>query len=121
MNEISTPNAVGNSVKVHLDRVSGKIPQSLTNQLRQNPVGKIVDFKITDGQGIGYIIEFGDGSKNWFFENEVEINSSKETPIITGTKIVYIKHKQFQYHNLLSMLNPKNFIEWLIYSLKDVV
>jgi len=44
----------------------------LINQLTEDPRGTVIDYKMTDGiGGIGVVIKMTDGSKHWFFADEV--------------------------------------------------
>ena len=62
---------IGSTITIKLDRVRDRIPPNLTEQLTKDPRGKVVDYKMTDGKGIGVVIKFSDGTTNWFFEDEV--------------------------------------------------
>jgi hypothetical protein len=59
---------VGQKVRVRRlrDRVSNVIVQRL------GQVGTIQDFKMTDGSGVGVLIQFDDKFATWFFEDEIE-------------------------------------------------
>lgn len=59
---------VGQKVRVRRlrDRVSNDIVQRL------GQMGIIQDFKMTDGSGVGVLIQFEDKFATWFFEDEVE-------------------------------------------------
>ncbi len=59
---------VGQKVQVRRlrDRVSNEIVQRL------GQTGTIRNFKITDGNGVGVLIQFDDRFATWFFEDEVE-------------------------------------------------
>ena len=64
---------IGSNVSVDLDRVRDRIPGALMSVLRNNPRGKVVDYKMTDGLGgIGLVLELSDGTTNWFFDNEIK-------------------------------------------------
>ena len=65
-------NRIGSTVKVNLDKVRDRIPVKLLNQLSDDPRGKVVDYKMTDGLGIGVVLKLSDGSTSWFFEDEVK-------------------------------------------------
>ena len=65
-------NRIGSIVKVNLDKVRDRIPVRLLNQLSDDPRGKVVDYKMTDGLGIGVVLKLSDGSTSWFFEDEVK-------------------------------------------------
>jgi hypothetical protein len=59
---------IGQKVKVYRlrDRVSPDIVSKL------GKVGTIKEFKMTDGSGVGAIVEFEDRSTTWFFEDELK-------------------------------------------------
>ncbi|MDY6805219.1 MAG: DUF2862 domain-containing protein [Cyanobacteriota bacterium] len=61
---------IGQQVKVR--GINERIPAKIVNQLKQNRVGKIVGYKMVDGSGVGYIVEFANSMSTWFFENELE-------------------------------------------------
>ena len=59
---------IGQKVKVYRlrDRVSPVIVSKL------GKVGTIKDFKMTDGSGVGIVVQFDDNSSTWFFEDELK-------------------------------------------------
>lgn len=59
---------IGQKVKVYRlrDRVNRKIVDKL------GKVGTIKDFRMTDGSGVGVIVQFEDKSATWFFEDEIK-------------------------------------------------
>lgn len=61
---------IGQQVKVR--GITERIPAQIVNQLKQNRVGKIVGYKMVDGSGVGYIVEFSNNLSTWFFEEELE-------------------------------------------------
>ena len=71
MSQAVTLLRIGTTVRVNVDQVKDRISASLLQQLRQDPRGRVVDYKMTDGGGIGLILEFRDSNRSWFFENEV--------------------------------------------------
>ena len=36
-------------------------------------MGKISDFRITDGKGIGVVLQLSNGKEQWFFEDEIDL------------------------------------------------
>ena len=62
---------IGSRTKVNLERVRDRIPPNLIQKLIKDPSGKVLDYKMTDGTGIGVVLELNDGSKRWFFEDEL--------------------------------------------------
>ena len=61
---------IGQKVKVR--RVRQQIPASIISRLKQNPIGTIKDFKMVDGSGIGFLVQFEESVGTWFFEDELE-------------------------------------------------
>ena len=57
--------------RIRITRVRDRIPSVLVELLKQDANGIVVDFRTTDGQGIGVIVELSDGSTCWFFEDEI--------------------------------------------------
>ncbi len=62
---------IGSKIKINLDRVKDRIPGNLVQKLTKDPRGTVLDYKMTDGGGVGVIVQLNDGSKNWFFEDEL--------------------------------------------------
>ena len=63
---------IGSKIKINIERVRDRIPSELIDQLSQDPRGTVIDYKMTDGRGgIGVVLKMNDGSKQWFFEDEV--------------------------------------------------
>ena len=62
---------IGSKIKINIERVRDRIPSYLINQLTEDPRGTVIDYKMTDGRGIGLVLKLKDGSQNWFFEDEV--------------------------------------------------
>ena len=62
---------IGSKIKINLEKVRDRIPPQLINQLSKDPGGTVLDYKMTDGGGVGVVLKLADGTKNWFFESEV--------------------------------------------------
>ncbi len=71
MIEDSTKLSKGQILKVDIDRVEDRLPKKLFKLLSQEPFGKLVGFKMVDGNQFGLVIELNIGSTQWFFENEL--------------------------------------------------
>ena len=56
--------------KVRVRRLRDRVPDTVIAKLGQ--VGTIRDYKMTDGSGVGVLVQFDDKSATWFFEDEVE-------------------------------------------------
>ncbi len=113
---------IGSTVNINLKRINENISTDLKDQILKYPYGKVVGYKITDGVGLGLIIELSNGEKFWFFEKEININTSEASfnkyPLSTAN----IKSHSFNYSkNIKEVINPIMFIKWLKISLNDVI
>ena len=119
---------IGNTVKVNLELTKDRLTKETIEALKISSNCSIIDFKITDGRGIGVILNLSNGKEEWFFENEIQI-LDEEGNIIEYTEIDNEKNNflfsvinKVNYENkfkIKELLNPINFITWLILSLKD--
>jgi hypothetical protein len=59
---------IGQKVKVYRlkDRVNRKVAGTL------GKVGTIKEYRMTDGSGVGMVVQFDDRSSTWFFEDEIK-------------------------------------------------
>ena len=71
MSQTATALRIGSKVRVDLDRVRDRIPSALILQIKSNPRGTIKGYKMTDGTGIGVVLELSDGTTSWFFDDEI--------------------------------------------------
>jgi hypothetical protein len=62
---------IGQKVKVL--RLRQKMGADVIEKIKQNPMGTVKDFKMTDGSGVGVVVDFGNGVSTWFFEDEVQV------------------------------------------------
>ena len=79
-------------------------------------------YKITDGTDIGLIIKLNNGSSAWFFNNELNQIDSSLISNTFSNKSIAKKNKAIIFKKGIKyVLNPNNFIKWLISSLRDVI
>jgi Protein of unknown function (DUF2862) len=59
---------IGQKVKVYRikDRVNGSVAGTL------GKVGTIKGYRMTDGSGVGVVVQFDDRTSTWFFEDEIK-------------------------------------------------
>ena len=121
---------IGNTVKVNLQLSKDRLSREVINSLNISSIGTISGFKITDGKGIGVILKLSNGKEQWFFENEIEILDNNGNVIETNIDrndnnnfiVTFTKNLKYENKNKISdLLNPLNFLIWLIISLKDVI
>ena len=61
----------GQKLRVDLDRVRDRLPSNLSIQLKSDPYGYLVGFKMVDGNSFGLVLRFEAGHTSWFFEDEL--------------------------------------------------
>ena len=120
---------IGNSVHVNLELSRDRLSKEIIDTINISSIGTIKDFRITDGKGIGVILILSNGKEQWFFENEIEILDNngnileKNIEKIDNNNFILETFKDLKYENkgkISDLLNPINFITWLIVSIKDI-
>ena len=117
---------IGKSVQVNLELSKDRLNKEILDALNISPVGKINDFKITDGKGIGVVLELSNGKEQWFFEDEIDLldengdvikrNLDKEVKNIF--LLDALRKLKYESKNQISeLLNPINFFVWILVSL----
>tara|TARA_B100000674_G_scaffold349773_1_gene293104 strand:- start:198 stop:584 length:387 start_codon:yes stop_codon:yes gene_type:complete len=119
---------IGSPVKINVNLSKDRLTSKTLNSIKECSKFKVKDFRLTDGKGIGVIVEFSNGEEEWFFENEIEIldengkiiprSYTKEKNLIFNDFLKDLKYKSKT--NIKDLINPINFFSWLIYSIKDV-
>ena len=120
---------IGNSVQINLKLSKDRLTKETIDAINVSSLGKISDFRITDGKGIGVVLKLSNGKEQWFFEDEIDLLDNN------GNKIKKINYKKdnnnlkFDFSRLLmyenknkvsDLLNPINFFIWLVVSFKDI-
>ena len=57
--------------KVRVLRVRDRIPAELVAALKADPTGTVKEYRVTDGKGIGVVVDLAGGGSTWFFEDEI--------------------------------------------------
>jgi len=120
---------IGNSVQVNVELSKDRLTKETIDAIKVSSLGKISDFRITDGKGIGVVLQLSNGKEQWFFEDEIDLldengnvikknNDKKEN----GNFIFdFLRGLIYENKNKASeLLNPINFFIWLIVSFKDI-
>ena len=65
----------GQLLEVDLDNLRDTLPVDLISKLKKDPLGKLVGYKMVDGNQFGLVVNLNIGVTQWFFEQELtEIN-----------------------------------------------
>jgi hypothetical protein len=56
--------------KVKICRLRDRVSTEIAGKLGK--VGVVTNFKMTDGSGVGAVVEFADQTSSWFFEDELQ-------------------------------------------------
>ena len=120
---------IGNSVQINLEQSKDRLTKEIIDTINVSSVGKILDFRITDGKGIGVILQLSNGEKQWFFEDEIDlldengnllkkINDNEEKNNFSFNILTRLKYEN--KNKVSELLNPINFFLWLVVSFKDI-
>ena len=120
---------IGNSVQVNLNLSKDRLTKDIVDAIKVSSIGVIKEFRITDGKGIGVVLRLSNGKEQWFFEDEIDIldengeiikrniDLNKKNNLISNTL------NELKYENkkkVMDLLNPINFMVWIIASFKDI-
>ena len=119
---------IGNSVQVNLELSKDRLTKETIDAINVSSLGKISDFRITDGKGIGVVLQLSNGEEQWFFEDEIDLldengNVIKKNIEKKNSNFIfdYLRDLNYESKNKVSeLLNPINFFIWLVVSFKDI-
>ena len=134
---------IGSTVQIKLDLAKNRLTKESIQAIEVSSRYKIIDFKITDGKGIGVVLKLSNGKEEWFFEDEIdildengEIIETSDTEdeknlifeifnfikIVSWTLLALVIPTEYrQTSKIKDLLNPLNFLSWLINSFKDIL
>ena len=120
---------IGNSVQVNLQLSKDRLTKETIDAINVSSLGKISDFRITDGKGIGVVLQLSNGKEQWFFEDEIDLLDENGNVIKKNddkkekSNFIFNFLREFNYENknkVSELLNPINFFIWLVVSFKDI-
>ena len=59
---------IGTYVQINLERSKDRLNKEIIEAVNVSSVGKICDFRITDGKGIGVVLLLSNGKENGFLK-----------------------------------------------------
>ena len=123
---------VGSRIIVEKSKIENVLPKKILDDLPQMINGEVIDYKMTDGMDIGYVLITDSNLKIWIFNNELNEQTKKEyniedpnksTNLITKQLLSRIDKVEYELNGnsgIKKLANPFNLISWLIYTLKDI-
>ena len=123
---------VGSRIIVEKSKIANVLPSKILDDLPQLINGEVIDYKMTDGMDIGYVLITDSNLKIWIFNNELNEQTKKEyniedpnksTNLITKQLLSRIDKVEYELNGnrgIINVANPFNLISWLIYTLKDI-
>ena len=120
---------IGNSVQINLELSKDRLTKEIVDAINVSSVAKISDFRITDGKGIGVVLQLSNGKEQWFFEEEIDlldengnvIKKNNDKKKNSNFIFDFLRGLNYENKNKVSeLLNPINFFIWLVVSFKDI-
>ena len=123
---------LGSIIKVEKSKIENVLPKKILDDLPQIINGEVIDYKMTDGMDIGYVLVTDNNLKIWIFNNELNEQTKKEyeiedsnrsTNLITKELLSQIDKVEYELsgnRSIKKIANPLNLISWLIFTLKDI-
>ena len=123
---------LGSMIKVEKSEIENVLPKKILDDLPQIINGEVIDYKMTDGMDIGYVLVTDNNLKIWIFNNELNEQTKKEyeiedlnrsTNLITKEILSQINKVEYELggnRSIKKIANPFNLISWLIFTLKDI-
>ncbi len=120
---------IGYSVQVNLELSKDRLTKETIDAINVSSLGKICDFRITDGKGIGVVLQLSNGKEQWFFEDEIDlldengnvIKKNDDKKENSNFIFNFLNGLNYKNKNKVSeLLNPINFFIWLVVSFKDI-
>ena len=120
---------VGYSVQINLGLSKDRLSKEVIDAIKVSSVAKISDFRITDGKGIGVILQLSNGKEQWFFEDEIDlldengnvIKKNNDKKVNSNFIFDFLRGLNYENKNKVNeLINPINFLIWMIVSFKDI-
>ena len=130
--EINPLIPIGTKIKVDKSKIENLLPNKLLDDLPQMINGEIVDYKMTDGMSIGYVLKTENNLRIWIFTTELNEETRKEYRLAETKKYYNRENSDFilgKYKvayqingnkKIKTIANPINLINWLIFTMKVI-
>ena len=123
---------IGEKIKVDKSKIENLLPNKLLDDLPKIINGEIIDYKMTDGMGIGYVLMTDNNQKIWIFNTELNQQTKNEYRLDDTNKFNnpnnnYLILGKFKVNyelngnmSIKTIANPINLTKWFIFTLKDI-
>ena len=123
---------LGTKINVDKSKINNLIPEKILDSLPQKISGKVIDYKMTDGMSIGYVLITENNKKIWIFNNELDSQTKNKYKLNNTDNLTYtnsqktilgsikVDYEMNGNKQIKTITNPLNLIYWLIYTLKDI-
>ena len=123
---------VGSVIKIEKAKIENVLPKKILEDLPQMINAEVIDYKMTDGMDIGYVLMTENNIKIWIFDNELNEqtkreykieSSNKPTNLLTIELLSRIDKVEYDLNgnrSIKKLANPFNLIKWSIFTLKDI-
>ena len=120
---------VGAVIKIEKAKIENVLPKKILDDLPQMINGEVIDYKMTDGMDIGYVLITDSNLKIWIFNHELNEQTKKEyniDDINLNTNELISRKLKVSYdingnRNIKTLSNPINLISWIMFTLKDIL
>tara|TARA_Y100001978_G_scaffold147938_1_gene133039 strand:- start:142 stop:531 length:390 start_codon:yes stop_codon:yes gene_type:complete len=120
---------IGSKVKVNIDLTKDRLSSKTIEAIKKNSTCLVKDFRLTDGKGVGVVVQLSNGENEWFFENEIQlidedgkiINRIEKDELNSFFLKDFIDNLNYKpKQKPKDLINPLNFASWLFFSFKDI-
>ena len=123
---------IGSKIKVEKSKIENLLPDKIMGEIPQIINGEVIDYKMTDGMGIGYVLKTENNIKIWIFNTELNEETKREYSIKSKEKshnqkksdLIFgrykVEYKINGNNDIKTLANPLNLTKWLIFTLKDI-
>ncbi len=123
---------IGAKIEVEKSTIENDLPKNILDDLPPIIKGEVIDYKMTDGMGIGYVLITENKQRIWIFNNELNERTKNEYKVVDTnntenifkkdliSRINIIDYEIGGNRTIKTMLNPINLFSWLIFTLKDI-
>ena len=121
---------IGTKLTINKSKISNRLTKNSLEKLPKLINGEIIDYKMTDGMGIGYVLMTENNFKIWIFQDELNIETrikfniekEKKNTIYKSLLKEYIKDYELKgTRKVKELTNPIHLLNWLLFTLKDII